>query len=391
MTDGREPARLETGKDPLDLLPLSLREVLDNLEDVGIYITDRDRRILFWNKAASRITSFSSTEIVGRTCFDNVLCHVDRHGRQLCESSVCPLALSMDHGRPVGPPTFVFGMNKEGKRIPMTVTVSPIRDRHGRVVGGMELFRDASAEVHDLELAQTIQRSWLPQAEQTARWPFLGYACCMSQMVGGDLVRLFPGKGGTVAGLLVDVSGHGVSSAMLTGVIVSLLLPLEGTVSRPAEILRHLARTCPQKVLASHYFSGQAFVLDPQTGRLWLGNAGHPYPVILDEGGHGRFFEVRGDLIGLHDKSCFAEAEIDLTGQRLVMYSDGLTEAPDPRRHRLGEKRFLDLCRRAARLPPEQLARALVDEVFAFTNSTDPEDDMTVLVIDGPGRPVGPG
>ncbi|NLI78359.1 MAG: SpoIIE family protein phosphatase [Candidatus Riflebacteria bacterium] len=374
--------------DPLGQLPLSMREVLDNLEGLGVYITDTDRRILFWNKAAALITGYSSAEILGRACRDNVLCHVDRHGRSLCESTVCPLAHCMACGQAGSARTFVFALSREGKRVPMSVSVSPIKDGEGRVVGGMEVFREASREVQDLELAQTVQRQWLPQPAQLVRWPFLGYACCMAEMVGGDLARLFPGPGGTVAGLLADISGHGVASALLTGFLVSNLLPLEGTVDQPAEILRHLAGIYARSGLSSHYYSAQAFVYDPAARRLRLANAGHPPPILIEADGTGRFLELPSDLIGLFDSLEFAEPpEIDLAGKRLIIYSDGMTEAPNPRGKRIGEAGLLELAREGVALPPARQAQALIDAVFAFTDAPDPVDDLTILVIDGGPSP----
>ncbi len=363
-----------------------MREVLDNLEDLGVYITDRARRILFWNKAAARITGFTAAEVVGRSCHDNVLSHVDRHGRSLCDSTVCPLAIAMDLGRAGTPRTFVFSCSKEGGRVPMAVSVTPIKDAAGVVVGGLEVFREAASEVRDLELAQTVQRQWLPGPEHLARWPFLGYACCMAEMVGGDLTRLFPGAGGTVAGLLADVSGHGVASALVTGFLVSNLIPLEGKVTSPVEILRHLARIYEQGGSTFHYYSAQAFVYDPIGGRLQLANAGHPPPILLDGEGVGRFLELPSDLIGLFDAREFATLDLpDFAGKRLIICSDGMTESPDPQGRRLGEAGLLDVCQRHASLAPADHARALVDHVFAYTHASDPVDDLTVLVLDGRG------
>lgn len=370
--------------DPLGQLSLSMRELLDNLEGLGVYITDTDRRILFWNKAATRITGYSPAEIIGRACHDHVLCHIDRHGRSLCDSNACPLAHCMVCGQALATQNYVFGLSRMGKRIPMSVWVTPIRDRQGRVIGGIEVFREARREVSDLELAQAVQRQWMPQSAQMARWPFLGYACCMAEMVGGDLVRLFPGPGNTVAGLLADISGHGVASALLTGFLVSNLLPLEGTVDRPAAILRHLAGIYERSGLTSHYYSAQAFVYDPVTRRLRLANAGHPPPILIEADGTGRFLDMPSDLIGLFGSIEFADSlEIDLTGKRLVMYSDGMTEAPNRHEERIGEAGLLKLARGGVALPPARQAQALIDAVFAFTDAPDPVDDLTTLVIDG--------
>ena len=368
---------------PLKSFPLPLVDVLENLESLGIYITDCERHILFWNKAAEIITGYSSQDVIGRTCHDGVLCHIDRHGRCLCDSDVCPLALSIKQGKVSAHSNFIFGKSKSGNRIPMAVSVSPIKDHRGQVIGGMETFRDATAEIEDLELAQAVQRQWFPQPDQLKSWPFFGFSCCMAEMVGGDLVRLFPGNGNTVVGLLADVSGHGVASALITGFLVSNLLPLEGKVTSPAKILHILSEGFSKGGVTSHYYSALAFVFDPTTRKLLLSCAGHPHPILLQPGSPAEFVKVGGDLIGLFDNVDFEETEINLSGKRLILYSDGLTEALNPEKEFFGNSRFLQLAQSEVALGPTAQAQVLVDHVFKFTEAYEPKDDLTVFVIDG--------
>ena len=61
-------------------------DILDNMYE-GLYLLDRDRRITYWSKGAERITGFSSGEVVGCACRDNILNHVDEQGMPLCDSA----------------------------------------------------------------------------------------------------------------------------------------------------------------------------------------------------------------------------------------------------------------------------------------------------------------
>jgi PAS domain-containing protein len=72
--------------------------ILENMHE-GLYLVDRDRNITFWNKAAEEISGFSADEIIGRSCGDNILTHVDEKGNSLC-LGLCPLARSMEDGGP---------------------------------------------------------------------------------------------------------------------------------------------------------------------------------------------------------------------------------------------------------------------------------------------------
>ncbi|MBW2524615.1 MAG: PAS domain-containing protein, partial [Deltaproteobacteria bacterium] len=81
------------------LAPLAVQpEVLDSVSD-GVYLTDRARRITYWNDAAERITGFSAAQVIGKRCSDHILVHVDEAGRTICGPS-CPLSSALDDGLP---------------------------------------------------------------------------------------------------------------------------------------------------------------------------------------------------------------------------------------------------------------------------------------------------
>jgi diguanylate cyclase (GGDEF)-like protein/PAS domain S-box-containing protein len=116
------------------------RAVIDNLFD-GVYYVDRGRRIRFWNRGAERLSGYQAKDVVGRFCYDNILSHVDASGRSLCRS-VCPLARTMRDGEPRE--AEIFLRHREGHRVPIQVRTAPVRDREGTVIGGIEIFEDAT-------------------------------------------------------------------------------------------------------------------------------------------------------------------------------------------------------------------------------------------------------
>jgi PAS domain S-box-containing protein len=127
--------------------------IVEMLLDVpfdGIYITDRNRRIIFWNKGAENITGFSAREVMGHRCSDNILNHIDENGRLLCKAD-CPLERCMASRTPIK--AKIFPKNKAGHRLPTLTHAAPLKDIEGRVVGGIEVFRDISHE-DDLQQLQ---------------------------------------------------------------------------------------------------------------------------------------------------------------------------------------------------------------------------------------------
>ena len=104
-----------------------IKEMMRLLDEVaeGVYFTDAQRRITFWNKAAERISGYSRKEVLGRKCSENLLIHVDGRGRSLCQG-LCPLARTLKDCK--ARQTGIFLHHKQGHRVPVKVRVYPLRN-----------------------------------------------------------------------------------------------------------------------------------------------------------------------------------------------------------------------------------------------------------------------
>jgi diguanylate cyclase (GGDEF)-like protein/PAS domain S-box-containing protein len=134
--------------------PDRFTEILDNLSD-AVYIVDRARTVHFWNRACERITGYGADEVIGRRCFDEILRHVDQDGRRLCVG-LCPLAHTMGDGVPRE--TRLWLHHKRGHRLPVQVSVNPIRDPAGQIVGAIETFTDDSTLAATRERVEELER-----------------------------------------------------------------------------------------------------------------------------------------------------------------------------------------------------------------------------------------
>ncbi|HBM14867.1 MAG TPA: sensor domain-containing diguanylate cyclase [Lentisphaeria bacterium] len=119
-------------------LKISYWDLLDNITE-GAYITDIKRKIIYWNKAAERITGYTKEEVLGKHCYDNILIHIDSQGCNLCKGS-CPLAQSLTDGE--SRHSQIFLHHKEGYRKPVYARILPIRDGTGKIIAGVEFFND---------------------------------------------------------------------------------------------------------------------------------------------------------------------------------------------------------------------------------------------------------
>ncbi len=120
--------------------------VFNQIKD-GVYITDPDRRILFWNKAAEEITGYSQEEVLGKKCADNLLVHTDLAGNKLCSTDLCPLHKAISYEKATTEPLIVKALHKNGSRVMVEVSLAALHSASGELIGGIEIFRDVSEKI----------------------------------------------------------------------------------------------------------------------------------------------------------------------------------------------------------------------------------------------------
>jgi len=373
MNDTRTPVSL--------LAAFSAPELLNLLAD-GAYITDKDRRILFWNRAAQSIMGWESDEVVGRTCYDNILVHVDKDGHRLCGREYCPLHRSMVTGEVSNGAMLIYALHKSGKRVPVEVTVAPIRNPAGEIIGGIELFRDVTQSIQDQMRAKKIQElavtSELPQDDR------LAFETCYqpSDLVGGDFYRIDRFGSARYAILVADVMGHGVSAALGTMLLRSLWDDHRGEMATPARLLQSFDERLRKLSREAGYF-GTAVGLnyDAATGSLHCVRAGHPAPLLFRA--HGGVEEI-GEAcpaLGMFENAHFVETEVQLEpGDILLLFTDGATELFDAAERDLGSEGLVRLVREQANGNGFSLKK-LAEQLLKFTNAIHLPDDLTLVKL----------
>jgi diguanylate cyclase (GGDEF)-like protein/PAS domain S-box-containing protein len=149
----------------MNLVIVSYERIIENLHD-GLYFVDRDRIITFWNKAAEQISGFTANEVVGKSCSDNILTHVDSEGNSLC-NGMCHLAATISDGKPREAEIYMH--HKDGHRIPVSVRDSTLTDRDGNIIGAIELFTDISNQaVNELRVKELEKLALLDTLTQLA-------------------------------------------------------------------------------------------------------------------------------------------------------------------------------------------------------------------------------
>lgn len=362
------------------LSALGIPEILNSLPD-GAYVTDCERTILFWNDAAERITGWRACDVVGRTCFDHLLCHTDQDGEKLCGHERCPLHRSIITGERSEQAQLVYAQSRTGERLAVEVSVSPLRDAQGTVVGGIEIFRDMSAVMEDLLRAREIQKD-------------LAGAVCVgdprvtfrlrseaSQLVGGDFTRVEKLDGDRYALLLLDVRGHGLAAALYTMYLRAQWDGLRDKWARPSEVLaainRHVFELAPE---SGYLATAVTLLYDAGTGELALVRAGHPAPVWLAAGRPPRELGACQPALGLLEDSRYREERITLAhGDTVLVYSDGAIEMCDRRGEELGLTALLACLQAVPGVAPD--LDAVPEALLRRSACIRQPDDLTLLTL----------
>jgi phosphoserine phosphatase RsbU/P len=249
----------------------------------------------------------------------------------------------------------------------------------------------------DLEAAARIQKTFLPCA--APRVPGTEFAWCYQPCdeLAGDGLNIIPLGDGKVGLCILDVSGHGVSSALLSVTLCRLLSPpsepssilirdraaldrLE--ITPPAEVADCLNRLFPFDMATEQFATLMYGVLDVATGDFRHVSAGHPGPLLLPADGPPVILESPGFPIGLAEEA-YAERRVHLgAGDRMYLYSDGLPDAMNADGERFGEVRLREAIERYRAEPLRVGLGDLLGEISQWQGAERPQDDSSILAVE---------
>jgi diguanylate cyclase (GGDEF)-like protein/PAS domain S-box-containing protein len=116
------------------------KEILDNL-DQGVYVVDLQRNISYWNRAAERITGYTSAEVLGKSCRENILRHISEDGVSACKGN-CPVGRTLTSSKPRDGQ--VYFHHKDGRHLTILLRSTPLKDGNQRTIGAVEIFNEDS-------------------------------------------------------------------------------------------------------------------------------------------------------------------------------------------------------------------------------------------------------
>jgi len=366
--------------------------VLETLNQ-GVIISDEDRRIIFANSMFLEMGKMSAANILGRSVMD--LYPADE-ASQLQEF----IARRQTQGQA----QYEFYIpQSDGGRIPVEVTARLVHGGDGRPYGiitatdisdqkriqaelsktnALLLERQHQME-QELQLAERVQQSLAPQGLSWSGVSVEAHYQPVSS-IGGDYGLVIPGDD-RLDVVVCDVSGHGISSALVANRIYSETM---SQIERGADLgsmLRHLNHFAVQNLASSSFYFTLAAVRFYQSrGCLQFVGAGHPPAIIIRQGESPLLLESTSMILGLFENAVLAESGVETqlqTGDRVVIYTDGLTESFNSQREMLGVDGLQEIVAEASTLPLAEMKSQILSRVAAWRHGH-AQDDISLVLLE---------
>lgn len=260
-----------------------------------------------------------------------------------------------------------------------------------------ELQRVYDSLDSDLIEAKKLQQSLIRERTKSFETADLALLLRSSGHVGGDLVGFYPAGDGHLGLFAIDVSGHGISSALMTARLAGYLsasAPDQNVALErlddgnyrslpPDQVIETLNDLVLDEMETEHYFTLLLADVDLKTGKMVLGQAGHPHPAVQRRDGTIEQAGTGGFPVGLMYGISFESFEIQLNpGDRIALLSDGVTECPNPDGDMLEEEGLAEMMTELKDIKGPAFFDALMWNLSNFAKTDDFPDDVSGVLFE---------
>lgn len=245
---------------------------------------------------------------------------------------------------------------------------------------------EKAALEQDLRLASEIHRALLPQTTPVLEGIEIQTRSLAAGSVGGDYYDFLARSGDHTDRIVIgDVMGKGIRAGLLMSNLQGAMRILSTQFSSPAPLLERLNTWMCRNIPVTKFISLVLLELSPADGeksRLTYTNAGHPPPILIRRNGKVERFEVTGGILGVHEDFIYEERKVTMMpGDLLLLYTDGIVEAENPHGDHFEDDRLIKFVQQRRTDSPGKIIDSLLQDVLDFTGSSQPMDDMTVILL----------
>jgi len=235
----------------------------------------------------------------------------------------------------------------------------------------------------ELELSQIVQRALMPHRAPVIAGVEVAAFSRPAEIIGGDYFDFFKFKDGAHGLVIADISGHGVSAAMLMSSLQTALQTMAPDTDSPAEILERINRFYIHNIRFTTFVTVFLARYDSNSRTLTYVNSGHNPPAVLRKNGSGIDWLTRtAPAIGLAEEY-FPRTETVrlLEGDALLLYTDGVTEAFNNDMQQFGQERLAEFIQNAAGLTVSEMLQVVRQGLSAYSGNVPLTDDLTLVAF----------
>ena len=256
--------------------------------------------------------------------------------------------------------------------------VAAIRIEHARL---NEIEEAERAMAKEMEQAALIQARLLPGASPVVAGMDIAGKTAACRTVGGDYYDFLKFPDGRIALLVGDVAGKGMPASLMMSSLQACVHVVfddgDDLAQKITRLNKATCRNCPDNRFITFFMT----VADPSTGELVFTNAGHNPPLLVRASGGFEELKGGGMILGILPMAKYQESRAALEpGDVLVLFSDGVTEAANPRGEEFGEQRLAELVASLRDRPSAEIVESIHAAVAAYTEGAPAADDITVVV-----------
>jgi len=234
----------------------------------------------------------------------------------------------------------------------------------------------------EIEEARTIQEGFLPKEIPQLAGYSIAAAWQPARIVGGDYFDVLPFGSDAVGICIADVAGKGMPAAMLMSNLQAGVRGLASPSLTPEGLCERLNALICRNIAADRFITFFYAELDGPSRRLHYVNAGHNAPMVIHRDGSHTRLDEGGGVLGVFPMQRFAGGTEELVaGDRLLLFTDGVTEARNPEGEEFGDARLVRLLREMGNTSAQELQKAILAQVGGFCRGIW-DDDATLIAVE---------
>ena len=333
----------------------------------------------------------SVTARVFRTCHPAILDpqHLETEGEPVRRGALLSVPIMWTSPRGGMEPLGIVNLSDRRTGQPFSAgdqkLISAIATQIGTAIQNARLVRESLDQQRlrqEMQLAHDLQMRLLPNVETVAPTAKVAARVVPAESVGGDLYNLFrlgPGRTGVMIG---DVSGHGYQAALIMALAMSASAIHAQTTIDPGETLSALLSTMRDELATTEMFVSMFYgVVDRNAGRLRYANAGHPHAFVIPKSGKVERLPALDPPLGMGNASPSGKSRPWTTGDMLLLFTDGVSDARDGEGNRLGEQKVVESARQHRDQDPAKVVERIFKLLDEHTGDTPRRDDLTIVAL----------